>query len=153
MISIKRTNSDDKDFQNLVKALDQELAVRDGEDHSFYDQYNKISGIKYAVVVYENNFAVGCGAIKEFEENVMEVKRMFVPLEHRGKSIASVVLKELETWAAELGCKKCVLETGLRQPEAISLYKKNDYKLISNYGQYIGMENSVCFEKILNTML
>jgi hypothetical protein len=42
-----------------------------------------------------------------------------------------------------------VLETGKRQPDAVALYKKCGYKQIPNYGQYIGMENSVCFEKWL----
>ena len=147
MITIKRTNSDDADFQSLVRELDKELAIRDGAEHSFYAQFNKIDAIKYVVVAYEENEPVGCGAIKSFDESSMEVKRMFVPLEKRSKGIASLVLQELENWANELGFTKCVLETGLKQPEAIRLYEKNGYKLIPNYGQYIGMDNSVCFEK------
>ncbi|MBX7172664.1 MAG: GNAT family N-acetyltransferase [Pyrinomonadaceae bacterium] len=147
MITIKRTNSDNADFQNLVRELDKELAIRDGAEHSFYAQFNKIDAIKYVVVAYEENEPVGCGAIKSFDESSMEVKRMFVPLEKRSKGIASLVLQELENWANELGFTKCVLETGLKQPEAIRLYEKNSYKLIPNYGQYIGMDNSVCFEK------
>jgi len=55
----------------------------------------------------------------------------------------------LEHWAVELGYKKCVLETGKRQPDAIALYTKQGYESIPNYGQYMGMENSVCFEKEL----
>lgn len=149
MITLKRTNSDETDFQNLVRELDKELAIRDGEEHGFYAQFNKIDAIKYVVVAYEKNEAVGCGAVKEFAENAMEVKRMFVPLEKRGKGIASLVLQELEKWTAELGYEKCVLETGYKQPEAIALYKKNGYLQIPNYGQYVGMENSVCFEKKL----
>ena len=149
MITIKRTNSDDLDFQLLVRELDNELVIRDGEEHSFYAQFNKIDAIKHVVVAYENDVAVGCGAIKSFDENSMEVKRMFVPLEGRGKGIASIVLKELEKWTLELGYKKCVLETGYKQPEAIRLYEKNDYAKIPNYGQYIEMDNSICFEKII----
>jgi len=80
----------------------------------------------------------------------MEVKRMFVPLEKRGKGIASIVLKELENWARELGYKTCILETGIKQPEAITLYKKNNYALIKNYGQYAEVESSACFEKQLD---
>lgn len=149
MITLKRTNSDDADFQNLVRNLDKELAVRDGEEHAYYAQFNKIDALKYVVLAYENETAVGCGAIKEFAENAMEVKRMFVPEDKRGKGIASLVLNELEKWATELDNKKCVLETGYKQPEAIALYKKNGYTQIPNYGQYIGMDNSVCFEKVL----
>jgi GNAT superfamily N-acetyltransferase len=147
MIILKRTDSDDSDFQNLVRELDKELATRDGDEHTFYAQFNKLDAIKHVVVAYEDNEAVGCGAIKSFDENSMEVKRMFVPENKRSKGIASVVLKELETWASELGFTKCVLETGYKQPEAIRLYEKNGYAKIPNYGQYIGMDNSVCFEK------
>lgn len=147
MIILKRTDSDDSDFQNLVRELDRELAIRDGDEHTFYAQFNKLDAIKHVVVAYEDNDLVGCGAIKSFDENSMEVKRMFVPENKRSKGIASVVLKELETWASELGFTKCVLETGYKQPEAIRLYEKNGYAKIPNYGQYIGMDNSVCFEK------
>ncbi len=149
MTIIKRTNSDDLDFQPLVKELDKDLAIRDGDEHAFYAQYNKIDTIKHVVVAYENNVAVGCGAIKAFDENSMEVKRMYVPPEARGKGIASIVLAELELWASELGYKECVLETGVKQPEAIRLYEKNGYAKIPNYGQYIGMDNSVCFKKTI----
>jgi len=58
-------------------------------------------------------------------------------------------LKNVEQWYKELGIKKCVLETGKKQPEAIALYKKNLYNIIPNFGKYEGVENSVCFEKEL----
>ena len=145
-----RTDSNNPDFVELVKQLDADLAIRDGDDHAFYDQFNKLDTIKHTVVAYnEANRAVGCGAIKQFETGIMEVKRMFVPLEERGKGIAGEILKELEIWAKELGNDKCILETGIKQPEAISLYKKSGYRFIDNYGQYAGVENSVCFEKLL----
>ncbi len=145
-----RTDSNNPDFAELVKQLDADLAIRDGEDHAFYDQFNKLDAIKHTVVAYnEANCAVGCGAIKQFETGTMEVKRMFVPLEERGKGIAGEILRELEIWAKELGNDKCILETGIKQPEAISLYKKSGYRFIDNYGQYTGVENSVCFAKLL----
>jgi len=147
MIDIIRTNSDNPDFISLVKLLDAELAERDGEDHPFYAQYNKIDKIKYAVVAYENGKPVSCGAIKEYSPDTMEVKRMYTLPESRGKGIATKILIELEKWTKELGYEKCILETGKKQPEAIALYKKNGYKLIPNYGQYAGVDNSVCFEK------
>jgi GNAT superfamily N-acetyltransferase len=151
MYTLKRTDSLDPDFQKLVKELDRDLAIRDGDEHAFFAQFNKTDAIKCVVVAYENENPVGCGAIKEYEKETMEVKRMFVLPEKRGKGIASLVLKELEKWAQELNYKKCILETGKKQPEAIQLYKKNKYTIIKNYGQYAGVESSVCFEKQLNT--
>ncbi len=147
MVRTIRTNSDHPDFRELVRQLDADLKIRDGDDHSFYDQFNKVDNIKYVVVAFENEIAVGCGAIKEFDATSMEVKRMYTPPEHRGKGIAVTVLNELEKWAAELGYKKCILETGKMQPEAIALYTKCGYEVIANYGQYAGVENSVCFQK------
>ncbi len=149
MIQITRTNSNNKDFQQLVTELDADLRIRDGEDHAFYAQFNKIDAIQHVIVAYDNETAVGCGAIKQYAPGIMEVKRMYVPLERRGEGIASVILKELENWATELNAAKCILETGKKQPEAIALYKKNDYTLIPNYGQYEHVEDSVCFEKVL----
>ena len=147
MVSLTRTTSDNKDFISLVKLLDAELAERDGKDHPFYAQFNKIDDIKYTVVAYENEKPVSCGAIKEYNPNTMEIKRMYTLPEFRGKGIATKVLIELEKWVKELGYEKCILETGEKQPEAIALYKKNGYKLIPNFGQYAEVENSVCFEK------
>lgn len=149
MLSIKRTNSEDKDFQKLVRELDIDLKVRDGEEHLFYNQFNKIASIKNAVVAYEEGEPVGCGAIREFSEDAMEVKRMYVLQAKRGQGVATAILQELETWARELNYKSCVLETGKKQPEAIAFYKKNNYKVIPSFGQYLNVENSVCFEKEL----
>jgi GNAT superfamily N-acetyltransferase len=149
MISLVRTNSDNKDFILLVKQLDDYLAELDGEEHAFYNQLNKIDKLKHVIIAYENNKPVGCGAIREYSTEKMEIKRMYTLPEHRGKGIATKILAELETWAAELSYSKCVLETGKRQPEAIKLYKKNGYTIIPNYGKYVQMDNSVCFEKEL----
>ncbi|MFZ1528836.1 MAG: GNAT family N-acetyltransferase [Ferruginibacter sp.] len=147
MLKLLRTDAGNKDFQALVHLLDAHLHVRDGEDHAFYSQYNNINTLAHVIIAINNGEQAGCGAIKEYDAVSMEVKRMYVPPGLRGKGIASAVLKELETWAAELGYKKCILETGLAMPEAIALYKKNGYSKIPNYGQYEGVDNSICFEK------
>ncbi|MCB0532804.1 MAG: GNAT family N-acetyltransferase [Lewinellaceae bacterium] len=147
MIRLVRTDSGNPDFIALVKLLDAELAIRDGDDHAFYDQFNKIDMIKNAVVVYENDRAIACGALKAFQPGAMEIKRMYTLPDHRGKGVASAILAELEHWTADLSYEKCVLETGINQPEAIALYKKSGYRQIPNYGQYTGVETSLCFEK------
>jgi len=147
MIRLKRTDSDNPDFIELVKHLDADLAERDGDQHSFYNQFNNVDKIKYVVIAYENDKPISCGGLKAYSSNTLEIKRMYTIPEWRGKSIATKILAELEIWAAELSFEKCVLETGKRQPEAIGLYKKNGYKLIANYGQYAEIENSLCFEK------
>jgi GNAT superfamily N-acetyltransferase len=146
-MKLLRTNSDNKDFIKLVKLLDSDLAIRDGEDHAFYAQFNKIDSIKHVVVAYHNETLLGCGAIKAYSNDTMEIKRMYTTTESRGKGVASKILAELETWTAELNYKICVLETGIKQPEAIALYKKNGYIIIPSYGQYVDVVDSTCFEK------
>jgi putative acetyltransferase len=147
MPKLIRTDSDNADFQALVALLDRELHVRDGNDHAFYAQFNKIAGIQHAIVAYLEEEAVGCGAFKPFEDGGVEIKRMFVLPELRGQGIARQVLDELERWANELNHTHCVLETGQKQPEAIRLYQRSGYDVIPNYGQYIGVENSICMKK------
>jgi putative acetyltransferase len=149
MVRMHRTNSENPDFIALVRLLDADLAIRDGNEHSFYAQFNKIDTIKHTVVAYERDIPVACGAIKEYEPGAMEVKRMYTLPEHRGKRIAAAVLAELEQWAAEMNYTRTVLETGKKQPEAIALYQRCGYAIIPNYGQYAGIDNSVCFEKII----
>ena len=149
MLTFLRTNSTHQDFISLVRQLDIELATIDGDEHSFYVQYNKIDKINHVIIAYENELPIACGAIKQFSENTMEVKRMYILAPYRGKGIASGVLIQLEKWAAEMNYSHCILETGIRQPDAIRLYGKNGYLPIPNYGQYAGVENSRCFEKAL----
>jgi GNAT superfamily N-acetyltransferase len=149
MIKILRTDSNNEDFRELVALLDEDLGIRDGEDHSFYAQFNKIDLIKFAVVVYKNEKAIGCGAFKFYDDEIVEIKRMFVRPENRGQRIGVKILKELEKWAFEESYKFAILETGKKQPEAIRLYQKSGYKLIPNYGQYENIENSVCMKKRL----
>ena len=147
MINLLRTDSDNADFRALVALLDAELAIRDGAEHSFYAQFNKIDKIREVVVAYDDETPVGCGAFKEFEPRVAEIKRMFVREDARGQGIAGKILEELETWAKELDFSECILETGFKQPEAIRLYQKSGYQTIPNYGQYAGIENSLCMRK------
>jgi putative acetyltransferase len=149
MLRFTRTNSVNEDFIRLVQLLDADLAERDGSDHAFYAQFNKIALIQHALVAYENDEPVGCGAFKKFDTASAEIKRMYVLPVHRNKGIAAALLQQLEQWAKEEGYQSTVLETGMKQPEAIHLYEKSGYSRITNYGQYAGVYNSVCMKKEL----
>jgi GNAT superfamily N-acetyltransferase len=147
MIQIIQTDSTNSDFQMLVKLLDEDLAIRDGEEHAFYAQFNKTANLKHVIVLYQDQVPVACGAIRAYSETAMEIKRMFVQPDHRRNGFAKMVVEHLERWSKELGYRSCVLETGKNQPEAIQLYQKIGFQIISNYGQYAGIENSVCMQK------
>ena len=150
MIKIKRANSDNSDFKKLVKELDEDLGMYYKEEVDFYGELNCIDKIKFVVVAYdENENIVGCGGIKEFSKNEVEIKRMYVPPIYRGKGIAKIVLNELEKWSTELQFEKCILETLKEKSYAIRFYEKNNYIKIPNFGEYVNAKNSVCFEKEL----
>lgn len=144
---ILRTDSSHIDFQNLVKSLDTTLAEHNGEDDDFFAQFNKIDSIQNCIVVYIDGIPAACGAFKPFSEDTVEIKRMFTHPEFRKKGLGSAIVKELENWASELNFKKAVLETSKDLKSAISVYEKSGFCRIPNYGQYVGIEQSVCYEK------
>jgi len=149
MNKILRTDTESKDFQELVRKLDAYLAEIDGEENAFYSQYNKIEFLDKVVVLYQGEVPVACGAMKPSTGDNLEIKRMYTSPEFRGRGLASQVVYELEKWAKESGAKACVLETGKRQRDAVALYKKLGYQIIPNFEPYVGVENSLCFEKKL----
>lgn len=146
-MKILRTNSAHPGFIQLVQQLDAYLHEVDGTEHEFYAQFNKIDYLSEVVLVFDEEQAVACGAFRQLEVSTVEIKRMFTHKAYRNKGLASLVLRDLEVWAAECGFSACVLETGKRMPDAIQFYLKNGYELIPNYGQYVGVENSLCFKK------
>jgi putative acetyltransferase len=148
-IILKRTNSDDPDFRNLVNQLDADLRDRNGEMMDIYDQHNVIEKIDTVVIAYLNDKPAGCGCFKPFDHEAVEVKRMFVQPTARGNGISKKVLTELETWARQLGFSYTVLETGAKQVEALSLYPKAGYQSIPKYGPYVDLPDSICFRKSL----
>jgi putative acetyltransferase len=148
-MKLVRSTSNNKDFEDLVIQLDAYLKILDGDDHAFYAQFNKTSMLKNALICYENDVAVAIGAYKEYDDETAEIKRMFTLPEYRGKGIAKAILNELENWAKEEKYTTAILETGFMQTDAIALYKKLGYTITENYGQYIGVENSICMKKIL----
>ena len=148
-MTLTQTNQASKDFQQLVALLDAELAIRDGEDHAFYHQFNGIETLNHVIVAYDNGQAVGCGAFKARNKQQVEIKRMFVLAAARKKGYATAILKALETWASQIGFDQAILETGKAQIEALSFYPKQGYTVIPNFTPYVGVENSVCFRKLL----
>lgn len=149
MFSIKRTDSDHPGFALLVRELDKDLNERYGLAQAEYAPLNKVDANKNVVVVYFGDEPAGCGCFKQFDENSVEMKRVFVDTKYRNKGVASLVMGELENWAKEEGYSRAVLETGTRQHEAIKLYEKLGYEVIDNFPPYDTMDYSVCYCKQL----
>lgn len=148
-LNILKTTPTNSDFKSLIALLDKDLAITDGEEHDFYHQFNGTQQIKHVLVGYIGNTPVSCGAFKVLHTKEVEIKRMYTDAHYRGKGYAAQLLSALEKWAAAEGFTSCVLETGTRQKAAIALYHKCGYQIISNYGPYKGVKNSLCFKKAL----
>jgi putative acetyltransferase len=136
---------------SLIAQLTSELSVRYGDDGgagAFKPDDVLVPGGAFLVARVAGR-PVGCGAIRPLEPGVGEVKRMFVKPEVRGKGVARRMLTELESAARKLGYISLRLETGLMQPEAISLYESTGYRRVACYGHYVDNPLSVCFEKAL----
>lgn len=98
--------------------------------------------------MYLDGCTVSFGAFKFYENQTVEIKRMYTKPEFRGYNFARMILIELENWALDEVFSKCILETGKRQKSAVKLYQKQGCNIIPNYGQYAEVENSICFEKV-----
>ena len=148
-VVIERVSPDSSGARELIEALDEELlrrypgAVIEGLLPE--DATDRLA----FVVARIGNRPVACGAVREIDPGVGEIKRMFVRPEHRGQGIARAILAALEIRAAELGYSILRIETGSRQPEAVALYKSAGYAPIPPFGKYAGNSYSQCFEKRL----
>ena len=151
MIVIKQVDRTNEDFKKLNARLDMELSERYGDFQNEYNRHNIIEDDDKVVVALSDNIAVGCGCFKKFNSETIEIKRMFVEKEYRRKGISKLILNKLESLATAEGYKKAILETGINQPEAESLYQTTGYKQIDNYGQYKGTSTSICMLKDLNS--
>jgi GNAT superfamily N-acetyltransferase len=148
-MKLLKTNNINEDFIKLTHKLDTDLHTRYGTQSKEYDTHNKIEYLDTVLIGYLDKKAIACGCFRIVDKNIIEIKRMFVNKRHRGKGYSTELLTSLEAWAKELGYLTIILETGKGQPEAISLYKKCQYKVIDNYGPYKNLPNSICMEKQL----
>lgn len=148
-IQIIRTGSDNKDFRKLIVQLDSELLETYQDAQAEFDRHNIIELIKTVIIAYVKNIPVGCGCFKIYDDDTVEIKRMFVTVDYRGQGISRIILMELETWALELGYNTAILETGNKQTTAIGLYQKSGYLQTENYGPYKKIPISICYKKAL----
>jgi GNAT superfamily N-acetyltransferase len=138
--------------QALIRDLDAELSSRypePGATHFRLDPEEVSSGRGAFLVAYAGERPVGCGAVRLISETEAEIKRMFTVPEARGHGIAKAVVAALETEARRLGATRLVLETGVRQPEAIRVYESAGFRRIEPFGEYVDSPLSVCMAKEL----
>mgnify|MGYP001445962481 CR=1 FL=1 len=145
------TDGRNQDFSKLCFLLDDYLnEIAGGEvNRKQYIQYNTLEDIHDVVLAYDNANPIGCASFKLYEDKVVEVKRVFIKKEHRGKGLSKILMSLLEKRAIEKGFDKLLLETGAALIEATHLYNSLGYVIIENYGQYKSLKESICMQKIL----
>jgi putative acetyltransferase len=149
-VVITQVPVDSLEAVNVIAALDEDLRGRYpvAAIHGLHPGDGAGTRFAFFVARLEGR-VVGCGAVREIDRDMGEVKRMFVHPEYRGRGIARRILSTIETRSRELGFSILRLETGTRQPESIGLYESAGYRSIPPYGEYIGNTYSRCFEKRL----
>ncbi|MGE9882494.1 GNAT family N-acetyltransferase [Blautia obeum] len=145
----KRTNGQNKDFIENCRRLDADLDQRVGKEiqRSKYEKYNQLDKINEAIVVYKNNVLVGAGSIRHYDEENVELKRIYISPACRGQGLGTKLVSLLIEWAKELGYQRVLLETGEKLTESVALYKKLGFERIPNYGPYENMPESLCMAK------
>jgi GNAT superfamily N-acetyltransferase len=152
-VEIRRARYDDPAARELTGALAEELLARyDGRPGSGGEpeaaDLAPPGGVFLLAV--DDEAAVGCGGVCRYEATTGEIRRMYVRPKARGRGIGRLVLASLEAEAKELGYEALRVETGNRQPEAVTLYLSHGFEPIDRYGPYVDDDRSLCFEKRLS---
>jgi GNAT superfamily N-acetyltransferase len=148
MIEIAPEAFDSDVAAELMAELRHELDARYGGDLEPGAKPNT-EDVMVFLLAREAGRALGCGALRSLGEPVVEIKRMYVRPEARGRGVGAAILTALEHEAVERGFRVVRLETGPLQPEALHLYERSDYREIPCFGAYAAGAASRCFERRL----
>lgn len=146
-----RTDGKNEDFIENCRLLDMDLDRRVGRQikREKYEKFNQLDEIREAIVVYDDGKPVGGGAIRRYDDETVELKRVFVHNEYQGQGIGSRLVSLLIEWAAQLGYRRMILETGELLAESCAVYRKLGFTVIPNYGPYADMPESLCMAKAI----
>ena len=143
MLTISAEALGSVDGRRLIAELDDHL-------RSLYPPEENFLELPHAdvfLVARLDGSAVGCGAVRFIDPTTAEVKRMYVAPSARRTGVGRMILTELETFARARGATLLVLETGVRQTEAIALYERFGFTPVPCFGEYASSPSSRCFEK------
>jgi putative acetyltransferase len=149
MIHYEHTDFSNPDFKHFCEELDREFVVRYPYLQNVFTSVNTLSDNARVVLAYDGVRCVACGAFRPVSDQLVEIKRMYTLPEYRNKGVGKMLLAELETWARNEGFIESILETGIRQPEAIAAYEKSGYVRIPNFPPYEQVKESICYHKEL----
>lgn len=145
-IILQEVNSDNIDFIYLCKELDRFLnqAIGGEAKREKYKIFNRLDTMDYVVLAYDNQIPVGCAALRKYSDKEIEIKRVFVCKEYRGKNIGGIILERLISQAKAWNYKRMILETGEFLESSVRLYMRYGFEAIPNYGEYKNMTESFC---------
>ena len=145
------TDGNNEDFhrfyietENYYSSLVGGLANRKG-----FVPYNISESITDVLIAYMDDNAVACGGLKKYSDTDVEIKRVWVDPDFRGKHIATELMDLIEKRAAEMGYKRTILQTREIMKDAVGLYQKREYEKIENYPPYDKLDGAICFAKKL----
>lgn len=147
------TDERDERFIELTKELDNEYFQLYGDLVKKYEEYNDLKDPHIVLLVLNWGRPIACASYKLFDKDSIEIKRVYVKRRYRRKGIAYKMVKQLEKLAIEENFKYSVIETGSENEAAINLYKKLDYEIIDNFGQFEGDDMCLCMKKEFKTMI
>ena len=151
-IIVQRTDILSPTARGLIEALNVELSgcyPEEGACHFRLDPDEVTAGRGAFLVAFRSGKPIGCGAVRRIEQGSGELKRMYVRPEERGRKVGRAILAALEVEARALGLSRLLLETGVRQTEAIALYRKAGFSDIVPFGEYVASPLSLCMAKDL----
>lgn len=145
-VILKQVDHEDIDFLSLCKELDLFLdqAIGGADKREKYKGFNQTDSMDYVVVAYVDHKPVGCGALRQYSEEEIEVKRVFVQEAFRGAHIGALILEDLVSCAKQMAYKRMILETGAFLSLSVRLYERYGFERIENYGAYKDMPESLC---------
>ena len=150
MIVIARESPRQDDVIALIRQSDALMqSLYPAESNHLVDIDSLAQPHVHLLVAREDGRALGCGAFVLGDEGQAEMKRVFVAPAARGKGVARAIMAALERDAAGRGVTRMQLETGIKQPEAIALYRKLGYAERGPFGNYQPDPLSLFMEKRL----
>ena len=151
MIAISLCDPDSAEASVLVAELSAALAAITGDSgqSSFAVADVRVARSLFAVARGADGALLGCAALRPLDElaGTGEVKRMFARPGTQG--VGAALLAFVESAARDMAYAALALETRKVNRRAVAFYRKHGYKVISNYGKYIGRDDAICLGKAL----
>lgn len=150
-IDFRWTNGSDEVFHDFyLKTEEYYSSITGGrKNREAFIPYNISESITDVLIAEADGKAIGCGGLKMYSRNAVEIKRLWIDPEYRGKHIASDIMDRLEDRAEREEYSRLILQTRPQMEEAVRLYMKRGYKQMDNYPPYDRLEGAICFEKCI----